>query len=224
MPRFDHETSHSPSTNFGRNSQLTPGSTQSLSFFKLPCKVCIGERTRRKKKKQQRGKNRNTTTPSSEFFPSFLLFLLFLFSGSQGLLPIDHISGLIILDISVSGGGVAAYQAKSILEPRLRAGEIDLAPVGVLGSPPKKHGHQRRVLQLDGSQRVLGQEWFEHESNSWLGPSWCRVGQKKAGHVWTGLDKGNDVAGFLLVSDLTRAERELREQPGCLVRKPYGPL
>ncbi|CAJ1378764.1 unnamed protein product [Effrenium voratum] len=48
--------------------------------------------------------------------PSWARLLFVAGQGLQGLLPIDHISGLIILDISVSGGGVAAYQAKSILD------------------------------------------------------------------------------------------------------------
>ena len=34
----------------------------------------------------------------------------------QGLLPIDHLSGLIIFDISVKGGGMASYQVKGLLE------------------------------------------------------------------------------------------------------------
>jgi len=36
--------------------------------------------------------------------------------GLQGLLPIDHLAGLIIFDISVKGGGMASYQVKGLLE------------------------------------------------------------------------------------------------------------
>eukprot|EP00438_Fugacium_kawagutii_P024277 Skav222591 [mRNA] locus=scaffold2868:53799:80844:+ [translate_table: standard] len=36
--------------------------------------------------------------------------------GLQGLLPIDHLAGLIIFDISVKGGGMATYQVKGLLD------------------------------------------------------------------------------------------------------------
>jgi hypothetical protein len=45
-------------------------------------------------------------------FPQPFIFPIF----DQGLLPIDHLSGLIIFDISVKGGGMASYQVKGLLE------------------------------------------------------------------------------------------------------------
>ena len=52
--------------------------------------------------------------PQPFIFHAFLtsLFPMIL----EGLLPIDHLAGLIIFDISVKGGGMASYQVKGLLE------------------------------------------------------------------------------------------------------------
>eukprot|EP00434_Breviolum_minutum_P028520 symbB.v1.2.025228.t1/scaffold2429.1/size79298/8 len=49
-------------------------------------------------------------------FPHWSRLLFVMGQGLQGLLPIDHLAGLIIFDISVKGGGMASYQVKGLLD------------------------------------------------------------------------------------------------------------
>eukprot|EP00439_Symbiodinium_sp_Y106_P045132 s2229_g5.t1 len=62
------------------------------------------------------------TTISVAFFilacamPSWSRVLFVMGQGLQGLLPIGHLAGLIIFDISVKGGGMATYQVKGLLD------------------------------------------------------------------------------------------------------------
>lgn len=48
-----------------------------------------------------------------------LSYDIYLLSGWQGLLPIDHVAGLVIFDISVQGGGMTTFQVKGLLVTRM---------------------------------------------------------------------------------------------------------